>query len=326
VDWNNDGKKDLLTGEYDGSIRIYLNTGTDADPAFSGFTYLQAAGSKFDAGDYSMVHVVDWDNDSKKDVLCGESEGKVWLLINTGTDASPVFDDKVFLKKGAVDLDVGYRSAPSVADWNRDGKKDLLSGDSNGYVNYFENTGTDANPAFSSSVRLMAGGSNIKFLSTSRPFTVDWDEDGVVDLLCGDYYGHVTYFHAMGPLALSENRIFASTGNTIDLAIDAGASNGGRNYLVLGTASGTEPGYLLPGGLATLPLNWDSLTDVFLSLVNTSIFPNFLGQLNNSGEAKAQIVSPVLPSTAVGAILHFAYCLNGPFDYASNATAIEIVP
>ncbi len=41
MDWNNDGKKDLVTGEREGYVRIYLNTGTDSSPSFSGFTYLQ---------------------------------------------------------------------------------------------------------------------------------------------------------------------------------------------------------------------------------------------------------------------------------------------
>jgi hypothetical protein len=45
VDWDGDGKKDLLVGQFgDGKLRIYLNRGTDARPKFEGFTYLQAGG------------------------------------------------------------------------------------------------------------------------------------------------------------------------------------------------------------------------------------------------------------------------------------------
>ena len=37
VDWNNDGKKDLIVGEYTGgNIHVYLNKGTDVNPAFNG--------------------------------------------------------------------------------------------------------------------------------------------------------------------------------------------------------------------------------------------------------------------------------------------------
>lgn len=53
VDWNNDGKKDLIVGQFkEGSIRLYLNEGTDAKPVFGDFSLL-AAGEKpikLDAG------------------------------------------------------------------------------------------------------------------------------------------------------------------------------------------------------------------------------------------------------------------------------------
>jgi hypothetical protein len=46
VDWNGDGKQDLLLGQYDGGkIRFYENVGSNYDPVFNTFTYLQADGS-----------------------------------------------------------------------------------------------------------------------------------------------------------------------------------------------------------------------------------------------------------------------------------------
>lgn len=45
VDWDGDGKKDLLVGQFgEGKLRIYLNKGTDQEPRFDGFTYLQVGG------------------------------------------------------------------------------------------------------------------------------------------------------------------------------------------------------------------------------------------------------------------------------------------
>ncbi|UCF13950.1 MAG: VCBS repeat-containing protein [Phycisphaerales bacterium] len=52
-DWNNDGKKDLIVGQFrDGAIRLYLNEGTDAAPAFGQSSILQAGGKpiRLDAG------------------------------------------------------------------------------------------------------------------------------------------------------------------------------------------------------------------------------------------------------------------------------------
>lgn len=46
VDWNGDGKQDLLLGQYDlGKIRFYANIGENYDPVFGDFVYLQADGA-----------------------------------------------------------------------------------------------------------------------------------------------------------------------------------------------------------------------------------------------------------------------------------------
>lgn len=45
TDWNNDGKKDLIIGQFsEGKIRVYMNGGTDSAPVFAEFSYLQADG------------------------------------------------------------------------------------------------------------------------------------------------------------------------------------------------------------------------------------------------------------------------------------------
>jgi hypothetical protein len=45
VDWNGDGKQDLLLGQYDGGkVRYYENIGENFDPVFGDFDYLQADG------------------------------------------------------------------------------------------------------------------------------------------------------------------------------------------------------------------------------------------------------------------------------------------
>lgn len=47
VDWNGDGRKDLIVGSFagePGNVRLYLNVGTDAAPRFDKFTCLEAGG------------------------------------------------------------------------------------------------------------------------------------------------------------------------------------------------------------------------------------------------------------------------------------------
>ena len=128
MDWNGDSKKDLLTGEYNGNVRIYLNTGTDANPTFNGYTYLKLGASNYDAGSYSVPWIIDWNNDGLLDVLCGNSTGNVQLLINEGTAAAPLFNTMELIKDGFANLDPGSTISPAAADLDRDGKKDLVKG------------------------------------------------------------------------------------------------------------------------------------------------------------------------------------------------------
>ncbi len=46
ADWDNDGRKDLIVGQYSsGKIRLYMNQGTDKAPVFGGFTYIKSHGA-----------------------------------------------------------------------------------------------------------------------------------------------------------------------------------------------------------------------------------------------------------------------------------------
>ena len=45
VDWNRDGKPDLLVGQFgEGKLRIFLNEGTAKEPIFGKFEYFRAEG------------------------------------------------------------------------------------------------------------------------------------------------------------------------------------------------------------------------------------------------------------------------------------------
>lgn len=127
-------------------------------------------------------------------------------------------------------------------------------------------------------------------------------------------------------LSADTETISASTGGQANFSLEAGSINGGRDYLLLGSVSGTYPGIPLPGGAATLPLNWDVFLSLVISLVNTPVFSNFMGTLDNAGSAAATFDTLGPVSGATGLIMHYAYALNAPWNFASNPVAIEIVP
>jgi hypothetical protein len=46
IDWNNDGRKDLLVGQFDsGNIWLFLNQGADADPVLAAGQLLRVGGA-----------------------------------------------------------------------------------------------------------------------------------------------------------------------------------------------------------------------------------------------------------------------------------------
>ncbi len=114
-------------------------------------------------------------------------------------------------------------------------------------------------------------------------------------------------------------------GGTVNIDLSADGTNGGRNYLLFGSVSGSAPGTPLPGGRVTLPINWDAFTSLVISLANSSFFVNFMGTLDASGKSTASLVLPAIPGMA-GITMTFAYALNAPWDFASNPMGIEIVP
>ena len=204
MDWNNDGKKDIVTGgSYDdGRIRIYLNTGTDPAPAFSGYTFLQVGGVDWRPGVRSMPDIVDWDNDNLIDVLCGEeATGRVHLAINSGSISNPVFTTSTFIENSGTTLSLGgnWRSAPVVTDWDRDGNKDLIIGHYFGRLRFYRNVGTDDAPLFTGYTILQADGSNLDAGYFSRPDVADWNGDGIDDIIVGNDDGEVWLFRAIHP-------------------------------------------------------------------------------------------------------------------------------
>ncbi len=139
VDWNNDGKKDVISGELYGMIRLFINEGTDTAPDFQAMTNVKAGGSDLDVGYRSSPVFEDLDGDGKKDLLVAETNGKLYFYSNTGTDAAPAFSGRSFAQSNGADLDLSTtRPRPFVCDWTGDGLLDVLIGDSDGKVRLFQ--------------------------------------------------------------------------------------------------------------------------------------------------------------------------------------------
>ena len=189
ADWNGDGRKDLMVGyRYADKVALYLNIGSDANPALTNFINLQAGGADIchpsSGCGAPAPFACDYDNDGRRDLLVGEGySGYVYFYRNTNTDAAPILAPGVALMVGTNLLSVGSRASPCVCDWDGDGLKDLLCGKGDGYVSFFKNTGTGQAPEYASGTNVQAGGADLYLGIRSVVRVFDWDGDGVKDLV-----------------------------------------------------------------------------------------------------------------------------------------------
>jgi hypothetical protein len=202
VDWNNDGKHDLMIGNTKGNIQIYINTASGNNPVMAGGEFIFSSGSILNAGTRTAPVAADWNDDGKKDLLVGSMDGNIKIYINIGTDSRPVFNAPVLLKAGGKILELGSRTAPRVADWNRDGLADILVGEMEGHVYYLKNVGTRSAPVFDKAEKLfLKNGEPLKYpdkagIPRSRLFVSDWNNDGHDDMLVGGMDGKILLYLA----------------------------------------------------------------------------------------------------------------------------------
>ena len=196
VDWNEDGSKDLIIGEFSGRVRLYLNIGSPGNPVLTYSGYLEVDGRPILIDYDSVPFAEDWDGDGRKDLLVGVMNGRIGLFINEGTNSAPVFNQTQFvtLASGEI-LRVPSRAAPCVADLDGDGFKDLVVGQISGNASYFRSSGETPTPQLQSPELLrIGGGETVNPGNMSRFAAMDWDGDGLVDLIGGPQDGRVELF------------------------------------------------------------------------------------------------------------------------------------
>lgn len=217
MDWNGDGHLDALLGGYGGDVMLFLGKsgggfGVGAHLTFADgtdFVHLIPQGKpgapkepKEDAG--AMIWCVDWDQDGDYDILSGWFFGGIFLSRNVGSKTepklSPTFEA---LSAGDGHTKWGYQVQPCMADWDGDGRLDLIfssqvsAKSGQGSVSWCRNLSTSGEPRLGPPQVLVWSGPSTQViapqLGLERVFggylaavPMDWDGDGAVDLIVSD--------------------------------------------------------------------------------------------------------------------------------------------
>ena len=246
VDWDGDGDIDLIVGDEDGRVAFVENLGTLADgmPQFAQPRYFRQEAEYVKFGALVTPQGVDWDRDGDEDIVAGNTAGHIGLIENLG-GSPPRFAAPRLLEssgetiriqagsngsiQGPCEAKWGYTTI-SVADWDGDGLADIVANSIWGRLVWYRNVGPPERPRLEEARPLRIdwqgnpskpewnwwdpGDSEAVSQWRTRPVTVDWNLDGLMDLVMLDHEGYLSWFRRTrrdGELVLlSGKRVFES--------------------------------------------------------------------------------------------------------------------
>ena len=186
VDINADGDIDIFSGDYQGAIFYFENTGSAASPTMTARIGVDNPFDGIDVGDNSAPVFADIDNDGDFDAFVGEKLGSVKYFENTGSAASPAFTERTGVDNPLNGVAANGWAKPVFNDIDADGDLDVFVGELSGQFTYYENTGSVANPSFTQRTGVLNPLDGIDVGDRSAVSFMDIDSDGDFDAFIGE--------------------------------------------------------------------------------------------------------------------------------------------
>ncbi|MDR9399419.1 MAG: T9SS type A sorting domain-containing protein [Salibacter sp.] len=311
IDVDKDGLKDILVGntgyfqnynslafktEWKSQLAYFKNTGDSITPKFDFITDdFESIGQHNMEGLYPAFG--DLDGDGDLDMLAGKINGEVAFFRNTSPVGAPMqftLVDSSFMK-----IQGSPYFTPELYDLDSDGDLDIIAGNNNGSIDFYENIGNSTSPQFqSSATQQNLGGvfhkrpaypGNIGLSiapfpteNSSEKLIVSTYEYGVFvyDFLNPDTSGNYPVIDSM----MVKGRQIAMTGDVVTYANDSielvyGEKTGGLTYLALPhTFQDTTPIDTTPVDTTPVDTGNGDTTGIWINNINTNIrvdvYPN----------------------------------------------------
>lgn len=219
ADFDGDGDLDLLCGEFLDGFTYFQNSGTRQKPKYELGVRVKTDTGRYLTMDLEMITptAIDWDKDGDLDIICGDEDGRVAFIENTGKfeGKAPVYAEPRYFQQEADQVKFGALATPVGFDWDGDGDTDIICGNTAGYIAFIENLSGKGveQPKWAAPVRLEAAGKVIRPIAGGNgsiqgpceakwgyttQTVADWDGDGLPDLLLNSILGKVMWYKNIG--------------------------------------------------------------------------------------------------------------------------------